>query len=192
MDIKNTHHVYITITEMLTDRGYSVSKDIDYEDFIIMYNENNYDITDNDDKIHVTFYKDAKAFSKKDLEIMVHNIKERFENEDINIVIILRDKYNVAIEKELLNPLYKNVEIFLFNNLTFNITKHQDMPKHIPLSEEEIQQLAEKYHMPKTQFQKMLATDPVAKYYGVKSGGMFKVIRPSYASGEFVTYRLVR
>lgn len=192
MDIKNTFRVYKTITEMLSDRGYSISKDIDYEEFIIMYDENSYDITDDEEKIHVSFYKDTKAFGKKDLETIVQNIKDTFDNENIKIIIILRDKYNVTIEKELLNPLYSNVEIFLFKNLTFNITRHQDMPRHIPLNKEEIDYVIEQYKIPKPQFPKMLATDPVAKYYGVKSGGMFKIIRPSYASGEYITYRIVR
>jgi DNA-directed RNA polymerase I, II, and III subunit RPABC1 len=192
MDIKNTFRVYKTLVEMLTDRGYSMSKDIDYEEFTIMYLENNYDITDNDEKIHVAFYKDTKTFGKKDLENIVQNVKDKFENDEIKIIIILREKYNVTIEKELANPKNNNVEIFIFKNLTFNITRHQDMAKHTPLSEEEIEEVAKQYRISKKEFPKMLATDPIAKYYGVKSGGMFKVVRPSYSSGEYVTYRIVR
>jgi DNA-directed RNA polymerase I, II, and III subunit RPABC1 len=192
MDIKNTFRVYKTLVEMLTDRGYSMSKDIDYEEFTIMYLENNYDITDNDEKIHVAFYKDTKTFGKKDLENIVQNVKDKFENDEIKIIIILREKYNVTIEKELANPKNNNVEIFIFKNLTFNMTRHQDMAKHTPLSEEEIEEVAKQYRISKKEFPKMLATDPIAKYYGVKSGGMFKVVRPSYSSGEYVTYRIVR
>ena len=190
MDIKNTYNVYKTIIEMLKDRKYSVSKDIDYEEFIVMYEENNYNITDDNDKIHVSFYKDSKTFSKKDLETMVQNIKELF-NEDINIIIILKDKPNAIIEKELVNNLYKNVEIFLFKNLVFNITKHEDMPEFILLNENEIKEIADKYDTKITKFPKMLSIDPIAKYYGVKSGGMFKIIRKSIASGEITTYRYV-
>jgi len=190
MDIKNTYNVYKTIIEMLKDRKYSVSKDIDYEEFIVMYEENNYNITDDNDKIHVSFYKESKTFSKKDLETMVQNIKELF-NEDINIIIILKDKPNAIIEKELVNNLYKNVEIFLFKNLVFNITKHEDMPEFILLNENEIKEIADKYDTKITKFPKMLSIDPIAKYYGVKSGGMFKIIRKSIASGEITTYRYV-
>ena len=192
MDIKNTFHVYQTIVEMLTDRGYSVSKNIDYDEFIIMYEENNYDITDNDNKIHVTFFKDTKTFSKKDLTEIVQNIKNEFDNENIKIIIILREKYNVTIEKELANELYRNVEIFLFKNLTFNITRHQDVPKHIPLNDVEIKEVIEKYKVRKNQIPKILSTDPMARYYGIKPGGMFKIIRPSTSAGEYVTYRYVR
>lgn len=192
MDIKNTFHVYQTLVEMLTDRGYDVSKHIDYDEFIIMYEENNYNITDNDNKVHVTFFKDVKTFSKKDLTDIVQNIKAEFDNENINIIIILRDKYNITIEKELAKELYKNVEIFLFKNLTFNITRHQDIPKHIPLTEEEAKEVLTKYKITKSQMPKMLATDPMARYYGVKSGGIFKIIRPSTSAGEYITYRYVR
>lgn len=192
MDIKNTFHVYQTLVEMLTDRGYDVSKHIDYDEFIIMYEENNYNITDNDNKVHVTFFKDVKTFSKKDLTDIVQNIKAEFDNENINIIIILRDKYNITIEKELAKELYKNVEIFLFKNLTFNITRHQDIPKHIPLTEEEAKEVLTKYKITKAQMPKILATDPMARYYGVKSGGIFKIIRPSTSAGEYITYRYVR
>jgi len=192
MDIKNTFHVYQTLVEMLTDRGYDVSKHIDYDEFIIMYEENNYNITDNDNKVHVTFFKDVKTFSKKDLTDIVQNIKAEFDNENINIIIILRDKYNITIEKELAKELYKNVEIFLFKNLTFNITRHQDIPKHIPLTEEEAKEVLTKYKITKSQMPKMLSTDPMARYYGVRSGGIFKIIRPSTSAGEYITYRYVR
>ena len=115
-----------------------------------------------------------------------------FENPDINIIIILKDKPNAIIEKELVNDLYKNVEIFLFKNLTFNITKHDDMPKCIPLSESEIKEISEKYDTKLSKFPKMLSTDPIARYYGIKSGGMFKIIRSSPSYGKYITYRHVR
>jgi DNA-directed RNA polymerase I, II, and III subunit RPABC1 len=191
MDIKNTFSVYKTLIEMLSDRGYDMSNYVEYDEFVIMYEENNYDIIDKDKKIIVTFYKDTKAFTKKDLEIVVQNAKEKCENENINIIIILKDKYTVTIEKELVNPLYKNVEIFLFKNLTFNITKHDDMPKHILLTDDEIKDLFDKYKMTKSQVPKVSYNDPIAKYYGTKPGNMFKIIRQSNNAGEYITYRYV-
>lgn len=191
MDIKNTHRVYQTIIEMLIDRGYNISQNVDYDDFIIMYEESNYDITDDDNKIHVAFFKDQKTFAKKDLENMVQTIKEQFD-ENINIIIILRDKYNVTIEKELANDLYRNVEIFLFKNLTFNITRHQDIPKHKLLNKSEIEEVKKIYGAKLNQYPKMFVSDPIARYYGAKGGDVFEIIRTSTASGEYKTYRVVR
>ncbi len=192
MDIKNTFHVYKTLTEILIDRKYKLSNEVDYDEFIIMYEENNYNITDDNNKIHITFFKDSKAFGKKDLETMVQGVKNNFNNDDINIIIILKDKYNITIEKELTNNLYRNVEIFLFKNLTFNITKHRDMSKFIPLTDEEAKEIVEKYKLSKIQLPKILSTDPIAKYYGMKPGRIFKIIRTSPSTGEYITYRYVR
>ncbi len=192
MDIKNTFQVYKTLTEILSDRGYILSHEIDYDEFIIMYEENNYDLTDDNKKINVTFFKDIKTFGKKDLETIVQGIKEDFNNNNIKIIIILKDKYNITIEKELTNALYKNVEIFLFKNLTFNITNHEDVPKHIPLTEEEAKEVLNIYKCTNMQIPKILYTDPMARYYGLKPGQMFKIIRTSPSAGEYISYRYVR
>lgn len=192
MDIKNTFRVYKTLIEMLMDRGYSVSKDIDYDEFIIMYEENNYNITDDDNQIYIAFYKDTKAFGKKDLETMVQNIKEIFDNNNIKIILVLKDKPNITIEKELTNDLYKNVELFLFKNLLINITHHQDIPKFRVLNNTEIEEIVNRYKTSKNKFPKMLSIDPIAKYYGLKSGSVLEVIRPSTASGEYISYRVIR
>jgi DNA-directed RNA polymerase I, II, and III subunit RPABC1 len=191
MDINNTYKVYKTIIEMLIDRGYKVSRKIEYDEFFIMYEESNYDIIDDEGKIYVEFFKDTKSFGKKDLENIVQNLKDKY-GEEIKIIIILKEKINVTIEKELVNPLYKNVEIFLFKNLIFNITKHNEVPKHIPMSKDEIKELLDKYRLSKTQIPKILSSDPMVKYYGLKPGDMFKIIRSSLSAGEYITYRYVR
>ena len=190
MDIKNTFCVYTTIIEMLKDRNYNINKINTFDEFSVMYEENNFNIIDEDKKIYVNFHNDVKSFSKKDLENIVSHIKEKYGN--INIIIVIKTKPNIIIDKEILNDVYKNVELFLFKNLTFNITRHVDMPTHIPLSAEEISEVLDKYKTNKNQFPKMLESDPVARYYGIKSGGMFKIIRKSQSSGEYITYRYVK
>lgn len=194
MDINDTFKVRNTAIEMLKDRGYKLTKtkDVSYEEFMIMYEENNYDIMDDEEKIYVHFFKELKAFSKKDLENVVEKIKTDTNNNNINIIIILKEKYNVAIEKGLTNPLYKNVQLFLFKELFFNITKHQLVTKHILLTPEEIKEVLEKYNVNKSHLPKISIKDPVAKYYDAKGGDIFKIIRKSPSSGEYITYRLVR
>jgi len=191
MDAKNTFSVYKTVIEMFKDRGYSISRNIGLDEFITMYDENNYDIVDDEEKIMAAFFSENKTISKKDLENIVLDAKEDYGN-DIKIVIIMKNKPNINIEKELMNDVYKNIELFLFKNLTFNITRHVDMPQHIPLSPKEIAEVVEKYKTNKNQFPKMLTTDPIARYYGVSAGGMFKIIRKSQSSGEYISYRYVK
>ena len=56
----------------------------------------------------------------------------------------------------------------------------------------EIKEIVDKYDTKITKFPKMLSTDPIARYYGVRPGGMFKIIRQSASSGEYISYRSVR
>lgn len=190
MDIKDTFKVRNTAIEMLKDRGYKLdkTKDVSYEEFMIMYEENNYDIIDDEEKIYVYFFKELKALSKKDLE----NIVEKIKGDTKNIIIILKEKYNITVEKELANPLYKNVQLFLFKELFFNITHHQLVPKHILLTPGEVKVVLEKYSINKSHLPRISIKDPISKYYGAKGGDIFKIVRKSSSAGEYTTYRLVR
>lgn len=192
MDIKETYKVYNTILEMLHDRGYKIDKirDVSYDEFMIMYEENNYDILDDEKKINVVFFKETKTFAKKDLESITQHSKLEY-GEDIKIIIILKEKTKL-ISKELSNDLYKNVQLFLFKDLIFNKTKHSIVPKHILLSDDEAKSILNKYACTKNQLPKILSTDPIAQYYDMKPGNIVKIIRQSTASGDYISYRLVR
>jgi DNA-directed RNA polymerase I, II, and III subunit RPABC1 len=193
MEIATIYKVRKTLIELLTDRGYNMNPidNVVLEDFTVMYEENNYDVVDVDKKIVGFFFKESKTFGKKDLDNVIDTILTTYD-EDIHIIIVLKDKYNITIEKELANDIYKNVEIFLFKELYINITKHTLVPKHIPLSQEEITNVLKKYNLTKSQLPKISTKDPLTHYYGLKSGDMFKIIRSSSSSGQYITYRVVR
>ena len=176
---------------MLRDRGYMMEDNPNFEEFMVMHENKNFDLMDQDKKTYISFYQELKSFGKKDLENTVSNIKEH-TYPDIKIIIILKEKYNVAVEKELGSAPYKNVEIFLYKDLIINITKHVYQPKFKPLSEADMNIILETYQCNKNQFPKMLVTDPVARYYGMKSGNMIKIIRNSPSAAQAISYRLIR
>lgn len=197
-DKKNLFKVRQTLLEMIQDRGYNISENqkVTLEEFIILYNNKNIDIFINDDennkKIYIHFHNEVKNFSKSDLKSLTQKIIEQYEDQDINLILLLREKENSAVSKELSKEAYKNVEIFLKKNMIFNITHHVLVPKHTLLTKEEESELLEKYNTTRGKLPKLSKSDPIAKYYGMKSDQICKILRKSPEVGEYVYYRLVR
>lgn len=197
-DKKTLYKVRETLLEMITDRGFIIppSEIISFSEFIIKYNTKNLDIYINDEinnkKFYIYFHNEIKNFSKNDLKNIMQKIFTQYEDADINLVLLLREKENSAISKELTKDIYKNVEIFLKKNMIFNITHHLYVPKHIVLSKDEEKELLEKYNTTKGKLPKISKVDPIAKYYGMKPDQICKIIRKSPEVGEYVYYRLVR
>ena len=201
MDLQEKQTLYKvrnTVLEMLSDRKYIVPdiENISFEEFVIKYNNKNIDIFVNDEikneRIYIHFHNEIKNFSKNDLKNIMQTIISKYNDQDINLILILREKENSAISKELSKDTYKNVEIFLRKNMVFNVTKHVYVPKHIILTKDEEKELLEKYYTTKGKLPKMPKSDPIAKYYGMKSEQICKIIRKSPEVGEYVYYRLVR
>lgn len=82
-------------------------------------------------------------------------------------------------------------EYFNIKELIVNITKHELVPKHKLFGGDELKALLERYKVKVQQLPKILVTDPVAKYYGLKRGQVVKIIRRSETAGVYVTYRFV-
>ncbi len=194
------YQVRKTTIEMLEDRNFKVSdedKGLPYQDFASRLDENQIDIIANhkssDVKVaYVSYILDSKTFSKKDLLTKKAFIDENFPTKEMTVIIIVQEKPTPQIAKELQNDEFKSYEIFLTKNLMFNITHHEIVPRHIILTEEESKKVLEDYQSTKSQLPKLLSTDPVAKYYGMKSGDICRIIRHSPMTGESIYYRMVK
>ncbi len=195
---KNLYKVRQTVLEMVSDRGYVIPSHmlaITFEQFSIQYDQKNIDLyIENEDKAkkyYVYFHVD-KAFGKNDMKSVVQKIINQYNDDNIGIIILLKDKESTSILKEKSKPLYKNVELFEQQKMTFNITKHVFVPKHIILSNEEEAEVLDKYQATKNKFPKMSIQDPVAKYYGMKSDQMVKILRNDPEVGLSISYRIVK
>jgi len=186
-----------TVLEMINDRKYIIplSENIDFEEFIIKYNNKNLDIhilDENKGNIYIHFHNEPKSIAKSDLKNLISGLIQKYEDENIKIIILLKEKGNGSILKELFKEENKNVEIFMNKNMIFNITQHEYVPKHIILSKEEEDEVLEKYNTSKNKLPKMLKTDPIARYYGMKNDQICKIIKKSPEVGEAIYYRLVK
>jgi len=193
----NLYKVRNNVIEMIRDRKYDIPKefDISLEEFIIRYENKNIDLyIDNSDKqkIYVHFLIDNKTFSKGDLKNITESIIDKYNDNDIKIIYLLRDKENSIISKEMSKIIYKNIELFIQKYMIFNITKHILVPKHIMLTKEEEDQMLDNYNTNKTQLPKLFKTDPIARYYNMQTGQICKIIRKSPSTGESIYYRIVK
>ena len=196
-EIKKSYKIRKTVLEMLNDRGYIIPEveNITFEEFTLKNNNRNIDIYINDgikNNVYIYFHNDVKNFGKSDLKKIIKKINFQYNDESIGIILLLRDKENSAVSKELLKEQYKNVEIFLRKNMMFNITHHILVSKHIVLNKEEEKELLEKYNTTKGKLPKIAKTDPIAKYYGMKTDQICKILRKSPEVGEYFYYRVVR
>ena len=181
--IKQLYKIRVTSLEMVEDRGYTIPehiKKLQFENFKLLYETKNIDISFKNDDNNVYLYyhiNDTKNLGKNDLKVLIKNIHE--ETKDLNtlIILILNTKPNASVKKELQNELYKFTEIFQRKHLVFNISKHILVPKHILLTKEEKAEVLEKYNVTELQLPKIKLNDPMAKYLGLKIGDVCKILR---------------
>lgn len=189
-----------TVLELLEDRKYNLpeeEKTLPFNEFSERLEEQQINLEgrhkDDENKLcYVNFFLESKTFGKKDLVNVREFINENYAKNDINVIIILQEKPTAQINKELTLEEYKNFEFFLAKQLMINITKHVRVPKHEIVSKEELEKVLEKFQANINQLPKILSTDPVAKYYGMKPGDVCKIKRNSPMTGETYYYRLVR
>ena len=196
---KNLFKIRKTVIEMLEDRKYIIPKSefIDFDEFCIKYTSKNIDIfidsgSEELGKVYVYFHNENKSLTKVELKNKMNKLIEQYEDDNLKLIILLKEKGIGSILKEVNKEEYKNVEIFLNKNMIFNITHHQLVPKHIILNDEEIKELLEKYSTTLNKLPKLLRTDPIAKYYGMKPNQVCKIIRKSPEVGDYPYYRLVK
>lgn len=72
-----------------------------------------------------------------------------------------------------------------------NVLKHELVPKHILLNEDQKKALLEKLNIVPKQLPKILKKDPIVKQLGAKEGNVIKIIRKSATAGESIYYRVV-
>lgn len=174
--------VRLTVREMLGDRGYTEIDDENHERIVAR--------NDNADKVLVYFVYDVKVSVKK-----MKNIKEIID-EDTNkykcLVLVYKSSITTFAKQFIstdVNDL--NVQVFSENELSFNITKHELVPKHEVLTPTEKKTVLTKYKTMAKNFPMLLSSDPVARYYGALPGTMIRITRKSPTAGEYTLYRVV-
>ena len=193
------------LKEMLVDRGDNIDEfneheiDIDREDF---YNDKNI-IEFHTSSTTIIFALTRKLRRSileelKDLaSVDIANFTNKY-NDKLNVIIVFN---NDTISTPILVQLTKydkmlqkkggTLQYFHLKNLLFNPTKHQLVPRHIKLSNDEVTEMMDKYLIRgKIQLPFILHNDPIAKWLGLKQGDVIKIERYNENSGLAYYYRV--
>ena len=191
--------------QLCHDRGYLVTQDeldqtleqfkaqfgdkpgerrISRQDLIVLVAHND----DPTDQMFVFFPDDPKIGIKT-----VKNYCQRMQEENISRAIIVVQTGMTPSAKQALQDMAPKyiLEQFLESELLINITEHELVPEHVVLTPEEKTELLQRYKLKESQLMRIQASDPVARYFGLKRGQVVKIIRPSETAGRYISYRLV-
>lgn len=177
----------VTLSEMLFDRGYDKESKILAN---LVINDKMIFNIDIDDTFRIIY-----NLSKK---IKIPELKKTLMEENFKKYIIVT--LDSAISPANIKSIYSDqnlsdydVQFFPLNRLTFNITKHNLVPKHVLINNEaEIKAIMEKYSVKsKAQLPIILKSDPIAMYLDAKPGNLVMIKRISPSAGEHIVYRYV-
>jgi len=82
-------------------------------------------------------------------------------------------------------------------NISFNVLKHELVPEHDLLPEEEVEKILEKFKITRDQLPKIKTNDAAIKVLEnvyerpIQEGSVIKIVRKSETAELFVAYRLV-
>jgi DNA-directed RNA polymerase I, II, and III subunit RPABC1 len=82
------------------------------------------------------------------------------------------------------------IEIFSEEELLVNITKHRLMPIHYVLTDKEKNVILTDSKIIESQLPRILVSDPIARYYGMRRGDIVRIIRKSDTAGKYMMYRI--
>jgi DNA-directed RNA polymerase subunit H (RpoH/RPB5) len=175
------------IMEMLESRGMDMKKLTSDQIKSFLHQQTNkvgFEIMVDD--IRIVYYLTHK-FKWSELKKMFEEQSSRTPH--LTILVVL-DKITQNNMKQL-HEMGIELQIFLLNELQFNITKHVLVPKHELISDpEEKKRILEMYSLKSIhQLPIILRHDPMAKWLNLKSGDIVRITRPSQTSGLYVSYR---
>ena len=109
-------------------------------------------------------------------------------NIDIYKFIVIKDCAKKVVKQ--IDQDYKNAEFFFEHEMLEDIPLKDFIPEHQVISLEEKKELLTKFN--EHDLPIIFTTDMMSRYYGVKVGDIFRIIRPTLTSGKSVSYRRVQ
>eukprot|EP01130_Rhizamoeba_saxonica_P000390 TRINITY_DN10355_c0_g1_i1.p1 TRINITY_DN10355_c0_g1~~TRINITY_DN10355_c0_g1_i1.p1 ORF type:complete len:204 (-),score=48.92 TRINITY_DN10355_c0_g1_i1:41-652(-) len=200
-EMQRCYQINKTIIEMLVDRGYTAARaevNMTLHEFEQRFWPNGSEPSredyfridrkrDSDEQIFVYFPREPKIGCNKIAEYYTNMKQENTQR----AILVLQEGLTTQAKKAIQMLDGVSVEVFKETELLVNITRHELVPEHTILSEQEKLELLSRYKVKPTQLPRIKEIDPVARYYGLKKGDIVKIRRRSETAGRYVTYRYV-
>ena len=119
----------------------------------------------------------------------VRELRDKVQEEEVTGGIIVGDgKYTYSARS---SAPEMSIELIPPSLPTFDIFEHSLVPVHEIVSDEEREQLSEKYHAEPYQFPWIKSVDPISIILGAKPGDVIRITQKSETAGRYDTYRYV-
>ena len=191
------------IKEMLMERGDDISL---FEEHELSVDKEEYENDRNIIEFQTSKTTVIFALTKKLRKYVMDELKN-YEGDINNFITKYGNKKNVilifnndTVSQPVITQLNKYDKLFQKNDgqlqyfhaqqIMFNPTKHEYVPKHIKLSEKEASDFMNEYMIKsKLYMPVILHNDPIAKWLGLKQGDIVKIVRYNENSGVSFYYR---
>lgn len=194
------------IEDMLVNRGDDVSS---FKEILLSLSKEDFEsdkVVINVQTLNSTI---LYALSKNLRKNIINELKEKLKDGDNikdftnkysgknNIILVFNNESISTAVKSQLNKYDKifqknggHLQYFSSQQLMFNPTKHEYVPKHTKLTEEESKEFMKVYlARSKMHMHVILQNDPIAKWIGLKHGDIVRIDRYNENSGESFSYR---
>lgn len=132
----------------------------------------------------LVYFSDDPTIGIKQMQKLAELMKENHLTKCIFVyprTLTFSAKRFLSLERSL------KIEMFCDTELIINVTRHVLAPCYRLVSTSERKKLSTKYG---GQFPRILVSDPVAKYYGMRCNDVVEVSRYSETAGDYVLYRI--
>jgi DNA-directed RNA polymerase I, II, and III subunit RPABC1 len=158
----------IVLTEMLNDRGYSISFVSD--PYIAVSDLNN-------ERILIFFSDDPKV----NINTVKSQISKMTELSIKHSILVYKDVITSSALKAIECLENNKIELFCSKELQYNITKHRLVPRHEKYTKDDMKKHVDSLPV-------LLRTDVVCRYYDFKKGDIIEITRQN----GFKIYRIVK
>lgn len=143
--------------------------------------------------VHFSVYQDeTERTLLSKLKVIQENYQLNPLRDDVAIVLFRPDMDEQSIFYKLEKLDTMSIRVFHYKKLMFDITKHELVPKHSIVSDDDKAALKRELKLTHyNQLPTLLTTDAVSRFYHYRRGMVIRVERPSIGNMKHIAYRYV-